>query len=119
MLIGESFPPLGKICVLLSYDSLLIDVDSTLKGVLSTPLGKFHFATLKGAAFVSWTHRVVLLRYIILMGIWLMILTHGGAFLMIFNPLIVLLMLSVHWDAFECLCALCPLRTFLSFSDEF
>ena len=61
LLIGESFPPLGKICVLLSYDSLLIDVDSTLKGVLSTPLEQFHFATLERAASVSWTHEGVFL----------------------------------------------------------
>ena len=50
LLIRENFPPLGKNCLLLSYDSLGIDADSTLEGVSSTPLGKSHFATLEGAA---------------------------------------------------------------------
>ena len=53
LLTGENFPSLGKNCLLFSYDSLRIDADSTLKGVLSTPLEKFHFASLKGVAFVS------------------------------------------------------------------
>ena len=55
-----SFPPLGNNYLLPSNGSLGIDVDSTLKGVLSTLLGKFHFATLEGAASMSWTHRGVL-----------------------------------------------------------
>ena len=52
MLIKENFPPLGKNYLLLSYDSLGIDINSTLEGVLSTPLGKFYFATLESVAFV-------------------------------------------------------------------
>ena len=64
----ENFPPLGKNYLLLSYDSLGIDVDSTLKGVLLTPLGKFYLATLKGAASVSLTHGGVLLWYWNLLG---------------------------------------------------
>ena len=59
----ENFPPLGKNYLLLSYDSLGIDVDSTLEGALLTPLGKFYLATLKGVASMSWTHGGVLLRY--------------------------------------------------------
>ena len=61
LLIGENFPPLGKSFLLLSYDSLGIGADSTLKGVLSTPLEQFHFATLERAASVSWTHGGVFL----------------------------------------------------------
>ena len=51
-----NFPPLGKKYLLLCYDSLGIDIDFTHDGVSSTPLGKFHFATLEGAASMSWTH---------------------------------------------------------------
>ena len=53
LLTGENFPLMGKNCLFLSYDSLGIDADSTLEGVLSTPLGKFHFATLERASSVS------------------------------------------------------------------
>ena len=61
LLTGEKFPPLGKNCLYLSYDSLGIDADSTFEGVLSTPLGKFHFATLEGTTSVSSMHEGVLL----------------------------------------------------------
>ena len=61
LLTGENFPPLGKNCLYLSYDLLGIEADSTLEGVLSTPLGKFHFATLERTNPVSWTHEGVLL----------------------------------------------------------
>ena len=46
-----NFPLLGNNYFLLSCDSLGIDVNSTLEGVLSTPLGKFYLATLEGVAF--------------------------------------------------------------------
>ena len=54
LLIGENY-------LLLFYNLLGICADSTLVGVLSTPLGEFYFATLKGAAFMSWNHGGVLL----------------------------------------------------------
>ena len=54
-----------------------------------------------------------------------MILTHGEVFTMIsdplrgvfdaFNPLGMLLMLSIHWDAFWGHCVFCLLRAFLLF----
>ena len=46
-----NFPLLGNNYFLLSCDSLGIDVNSTLEGVLSTLLGKFYLATLEGVAF--------------------------------------------------------------------
>ena len=47
--------------LLLFYNLLGICADSTFVGVLSTPLGKFYFATLEGAASMSWNHGGVLL----------------------------------------------------------
>ena len=50
-----NFLPLGNNYLPLSCDSLRIDIDSTLEGVLPNLLGKFLFASLEGADFVPWT----------------------------------------------------------------
>ena len=109
LLIRENFPPLGKNCLLLSYDSLGIDADSTLEGVSSTPLGKSHFATLEGPASVSWTHGGVLLNFTWDLfdnldswrsfhnDFWS---TEG--FFYAFDPLGLFLMLSIHWECIWC-----------------
>ena len=59
--------------------------------------GEISFTTLKGVVFVPWTHGRVLPCYCTLLGIWLMVLIHGGVSLVIsdllkdildtFNPL--------------------------------
>ena len=45
------FCSLGKNYLLLSYDSLGIDANSILEGVLSTSLGKFHFCNSQRGCF--------------------------------------------------------------------
>ena len=60
-------------------------------------MGKVFLTTLEGVAFVPWIHGGVLPCYCTLLGIWLMVLTHGEFSLVIsdmmrdvlnaFNPL--------------------------------
>ena len=66
VLLTRELPSIGNIYLLLSHDSLRIDVDSTLEGggvVYQTLLGKFCFATLEGATSVPWTYGGVRLWY--------------------------------------------------------
>ena len=57
----RNFLSLRNDYLLLSHKSLRIEVNSTLEGVLPNTTREIYFATLEGAAFVSWTHRGVLL----------------------------------------------------------
>jgi len=61
-------------------------VESTHKGVLSTPWGNF-FTTLKGVASLPWTRKGAFPWYCTSLAIWLMVLSYEGVSLVIFDQL--------------------------------
>ena len=73
--------------LLLSHKSLRIDVDSTLKGALPNSTGEILFCNSWGSYFCAldpWGSPSMILDCL---GIYLIILTHGGVFMMIPSPL--------------------------------
>ena len=84
LLIRENFPPLGKNCILLSYGSW---------GLMLTPPSMGFYQLHWGNLILQLSRWLFLClgptgeSYWILLGICLIILTHGEVFIMIFDPL--------------------------------
>ena len=80
---------LGKIVFFSFITHWRSGVNSTLKGVSSTPWGNFFLCNPRGSCFVPWTLRGVLHdilgKSVIcnLLGIWFTVLTHKGVSLVI------------------------------------
>ena len=71
----------------LSHESLRIEVDSTLKGVLPNSIGKILFCNSQGSYFCALDSQGSPSMILDLLGIQLMILNNGGVFMMIYGPL--------------------------------
>ena len=77
------FLPLGNNYLLLSCDSLRIDVDSTLKGVLPNFTREIFLCNSRGSCLCVLEPQGNSSMILDLLWIYLMILTHEGVFMMI------------------------------------
>ena len=104
LLIGENFPPLRKNCILLSYGSWGLMLTPPSRGFYQLHWGNLILQLLRGLLLCLGPIEE---SYWILIGICLIILTHKEVFIMIsdslrdvfytFDPLGILLTLSIHW----------------------
>ena len=83
----RNFLPLGNDYLFLSHESLRIEVDSTLKGVLPNSTRKILFYNSQGSNFCALDSRGSPSMILDLLGIQLMILNNRGVFMMISGQL--------------------------------